>query len=241
MEEQDWTPERDGELLRLLTESETKPDKFPSDPRGKVGASVTEFFDSVVAVFQHRGWTTTVKSVRERTSYFLGKLEPLSEALRLLVRTTQAAQRQGVTVQDLQERVAQRDQEREAVVRMKSGFWTSGDSSSGATEEVGASSDSVLGSQCMCAAADGAPCPLRGQAHFLLCRCPAPTLHSAAEAVDTFTIRAGEATTEQARQALLEALSLGHPSPAGDKEQVYVALLRAGLSGVLVDATCMYM
>ena len=82
MEELDWTPERDGELLRLLTESETKPDKFPSDPRGKVGASVTEFFDSVVAAFDRKGWVTTGKSVCERTSHFLGKLEPLSEVRR---------------------------------------------------------------------------------------------------------------------------------------------------------------
>ena len=162
MEDPQWTQDMDLHLLHLLTEMPNTPETFPENvyQAGKLNAGDKSYYYSMQESFQKiLNMELQVPSIRKRTAFFLGGLEPTSEAVIKVVQAVHACGLEGITVDDILARIAERDSQREARDAWSSTFHTSKRSAS----------DVAAQSACTCGTSPN-ECPRRDHAHYVL-RC----------------------------------------------------------------------
>ena len=231
MADSEWTEEMDLHLLHNLTEMPNTPDAFPENifRAGKLKASEKNYYQTIQDSFQtylHKEVSQT--SIRKRAAWFLGALEPVSEAIILLVRAVHACGLEGTTVEDIRERMSQRDTERTARADRANVFRTTSHTIKRTATDVAA------GSACTCGTT-AADCPLRDHAHYVLRRSVPGGAESEAPRVEEFMYMAGQPVDTPAQTAFLEAARLLAPGLPSDNEAVFLALLKEGVCGFLVD------
>ena len=231
MADSEWTEEMDLHLLRNLTEMPNTPDAFPENVQraGPLKASEKNYYQTIQDSFQtylHKEVSQT--SIRKRAAFFLGALEPTSEAVILVVRAVHACALEDTTVEDIRERIAQRDAERTARLRSREkGVFLPKERDKRSATDVAAAS------RCTCGTSP-ADCPLRDHAHYVL-RCSVPgAADSEGPRVEEFEYMSGQPVDTPARTAFLQAARALADLPS-DKEVVFLALLKEGLCGFLVD------
>jgi hypothetical protein len=226
----EWTPAMKAHLLRLLTELPDTPDTFPETvPASRPNRAVADYFDGMQKSFLAKlDMDIPVREIRTQAGVFLDKLGTLSEALVLVVRAAQAAQRENITVTDLQERVLLRDENRTGRVtgkgtfaplkrsRADAGLEATGEGTTGPAAPIG----------CTCGVLGSGTCPFADKPHFFVSRStPRPTLSASASAstatgprIDAFTFIAGSPCTADERKVVHELLVSQLPVPAGKEE-----------------------
>ena len=212
-------------LLRLLTELPDTPDMFPEVvPASRPNRAVAKYFDGMHESFLTKlEMDVPVREIRAQAGVFLNKLGALSEALVLVVRAAQAAQRENITVADLQERVRLRDENRTRRAegnyrpvkrsRADAGLDATGEDTTGPAAPIG----------CTCGVLGSGTCRFADKPHFFVSRStPRPTLSASASAstatgprVDAFTFIAGSPCNADARKVVHELLVSQLPVPAG--------------------------
>ena len=201
-----WTPAMDGVLLRYLSEAEGRPSEFPENPKG-ASQSVMRYFDEAATRVSSLSSTpVTSGQVRKRAAYYLAKLEPLSDVLVLVVRTTQAAQSAGTTVADLLETVNLRDAKRVGLFASKK-----------RTVDAAAAE-----AKCTCGAGGVEPCPLSEIPHTVLRVSTPPAVSSSSSSgpstrapdVEEHLFVPGQPVTADSQRALLHTLRVLEPTIA---------------------------
>ena len=130
-------------------------------------------------------------------------------------------------MEDIRGRIAQRDGERRARLDREKGVFLSKERAKRSATDVAAAS------RCACGTSP-ADCPLRDHAHYVL-RCSVPgAADSEGPRVEEFEYMSGQPVDTPARTAFLQAARALADLPS-DKEAVFLALLKEGLCGFLVD------
>jgi hypothetical protein len=206
MEESEWTEEMDLHLLRNLTEMPSTPSAFPEVfNKGRPKDAERTYYQTMQKSFEDNlNKTVDLVSIRKRAAWFLGALEPVSQAIILLVRAVHACGLEGTTVEDIRERMSQRDAERTARADYKNVFRTRGQTIKRTATDVAA------GSACTCGTT-AADCPLRDHAHYVLRRSVPGGAESEAPRVEEFMYMAGQPVDTPAQTAFLEAARLLAP------------------------------
>ena len=166
MADSEWTEEMDLHLLHNLTEMPNTPDAFPENifRAGKLKGTEQNYFQTMQKSFEDNlNKAVDLASIRKRAAWFLGALEPVSEAIILLVRAVHACGLEGTTLEDIRERMSQRDAERTARADYKNVFRTTGQPIKRTATDVAA------GSACTCGTT-AVDCPLGDHAHYVLRR-----------------------------------------------------------------------
>ena len=221
----EWTPAMSAHLLRLLTELPDTPDMFPEVvPASRPNRAGADYFNGMHESFLTKlEMDIPVREIRAQAGVFLDELGTLSEALVLVVRAAQAAQRENITVADLQERVRLRDENR--TWRVAGNYAplkrSRADAGLDATSEGTAGPAAPIG--CTCGVLGSGTCPFADKPHFFVSRStPRPTLSASASAstatgprVDAFTFIAGSPCNADARKVVHELLVSQLPVPAG--------------------------
>jgi hypothetical protein len=208
MADPEWTEEMDLHLLRNLTEMPNTPDAFPENVQraGKLKGTEQNYFQTMQKSFEDNlNKAVDLASIRKRAAWFLGALEPVSEAIILLVRAVHACGLEGTTLEDIRERMSQRDAERTAradranpALRPKGQFIKR------------TATDVAAGSACTCGTT-AVDCPLRDHAHYVLRRSVPGGAESEAPRVEEFMYMAGQPVDTPAQTAFLEAARLLAP------------------------------
>ena len=182
---------------------------------GRPNRAVADYFNGMHESFLTKlEMDIPVREIRAQAGVFLDKLGTLSEALVLVVRAAQAAQRENITVADLQERVRLRDENR---TWRGAGIYaplkrSRPDEGLEVTDEGPTGPAAPLG--CTCGVFGSGTCPFADKPHFFVSQStPMPALSASASAsiatgprFDAFTFTAGSPCTAEARKVVHELL-----------------------------------
>ena len=222
MEESEWTQQMDLHLLHLLTELPSTPSAFPEVlNKGRPKDAERIYYQTMQNSFLGKlTRNVDITSIRKGAAWFLGALEPLSEVIMLLVRAVHAC----TTVEDIRERVAQRDSERTVRADRANVFRTTSHTIKRTATDVAAESRCTCGTTAV-------DCPLGDYAHYVLRRSVPGGAESERPRVEEFMCMAGQSVDTPAQNAFLEAARMLAPGLPSEKEAVFLALLKEGVCG----------
>ena len=131
-------------------------------------------------------------------------------------------------MEDIRERMSQRDSESSARADRANVFRTTSHTIKRTATDVAAESRCTCGTTAV-------DCPLRDHAHYVLRRSVPGGAESEAPRVEEFMYMAGQPVDTPAQTAFLEAARMLAPGLPSEKEAVFLALLKEGVCGFLVD------